>query len=54
METLILRSKNKEHLSILKAMTKALNVEVVSEENPYDSAFVSKIRKSELDIKDGN
>jgi hypothetical protein len=53
METLILRSKNKEYLSILKAMAKALNVEVESEENPYDPAFVAKIRQSEVNIKDG-
>jgi len=51
MGTLILRSKNKKHLAILKAMAKALNVDV--EESPYNPAFVARIRKSEQQIKDG-
>jgi hypothetical protein len=37
----------------LKAMSKDLNVEVETEESPYDTAFVSKIKRSELNIKDG-
>ena len=53
METLILRSKNKEHLAILKAMAKALKVEIELEESHYNSAFVARIRKSEQQIKDG-
>ncbi len=54
METLILRSKNKKHLSILKAMAKASNVDFESEESPYDPAFVARIRRSEQQIKEGN
>ncbi len=53
METLIMRSKNKKHLAILKAMAKALNVDVESEKSPYDPAFVARIRKSEQQIKEG-
>jgi hypothetical protein len=53
METLILRSKNKEHLSILKAMAKALKVEIEVEESPYDPAFVKDILQAREDIRDG-
>lgn len=51
MKTLILRSKNKKHLAILKAMAIALNVDV--EESPYNHDFVARIRKSEQQIEDG-
>lgn len=51
MKTLILRSKNKKHLAILKAMATALNVDV--EESPYNPDFVARIRKSEQQIEDG-
>lgn len=51
MKTLILRSKNKKHLAILKAMAIALNVDV--EESPYNPAFIARIRKSEQQIEDG-
>jgi len=54
METLILRSKNKKHVAILKAMAKALKMDVKLEKSPYDSAFVARIRKSEQQIKEGN
>jgi len=53
METLVLRSKNKKHLAILKAMAKALNVDFETEKSPYNPAFVARIRKSEQQIKEG-
>lgn len=56
METLIVHPKNKEQLTALKAVMKALKVDFTSEkstENPYNSEFNAKIKQGEEDIKAG-
>ncbi|MEX8548405.1 MAG: DUF2683 family protein [Mucilaginibacter sp.] len=53
METLILHPKNKEQLSVFKALAKALKVDFETEKSPYDPKFVAKIKQSQQDMKDG-
>jgi len=53
METLILRPKTKEQAKAIKAVAKALKVEVKTEESPYDPAFVKKILQGREDVKNG-
>ena len=53
METLILHPKNKEQLSVLKAMAKALKVDFETEKSPYDLEFVKKILDGREAVKNG-
>ena len=56
METLIVQPKNKEQLTALKAIMKALKVDFKTEksvEEPYKKEFTDKMKKSEDDIKAG-
>lgn len=53
METLILHPKNKEQLSVLKAMAKALKVDFETEKSPYDPEFVKKILDGREAVKNG-
>ena len=56
METLIVHPRNKEQLTALKAIMKALKVDFETEksiESPYNPEFVAKIKQSEEDIKAG-
>lgn len=53
METLILHPKNKEQLSVFKALAKALKVDFETGQSPYDPNFVAKIKQSQQDMKDG-
>jgi len=62
METLIMQPKNKEQLSALKAVAKALKIEYklanISERgkaiNLYGQDLVEKIEKAEKSVHDGN
>jgi len=54
METLIMHPKNKEQLSALKAVAKALKVDFETEKSPYNPEFVAKIKESMEDVKKGN
>jgi len=53
METLILHPKNKEQLSVLKAMAKALKVDFETEKSSYNPAFVKDILQAREDVKNG-
>ncbi|GAB2769730.1 hypothetical protein GCM10027275_10280 [Rhabdobacter roseus] len=53
METLIIRSNNREKLEALKAVAKALKVSIISEEKPYDPEFVAKINESKKQFEGG-
>lgn len=56
METLIVQPKNKEQLTALKAIMKALKVDFKTEKNaekPYNSEFVAKMKQAEEDVKAG-
>jgi hypothetical protein len=56
METLIVQPKNKEQLTALKAIMKALKVDFKTEkstESPYGPEFIEKMKRSEADIKAG-
>jgi len=62
METLIMQPKNKEQLSALKAIAKALKVDYsvqdLSERDKsismYGKEFVEKIEKAEKSVREGN
>jgi len=56
METLIVHPKNKEQLTALKAIMKALKVDFKTEKNTesiYSPEFNAKIKRGEEDIKAG-
>ena len=53
METMIMHPKNKEQLSALKAIAKALKIDFETEKSPYDPAFVKKILQGREDVKNG-
>jgi hypothetical protein len=53
METMIMHPKNKEQLSALKAVAKALKIDFETEKSPYDPAFVKKILQGREDVKNG-
>jgi len=56
METLIVQPKNKEQLTALKAIMKALKVDFKTEkgvDTPYSEEFVTKMKRSEEDVKAG-
>ncbi|WP_299586338.1 DUF2683 family protein [Mucilaginibacter sp.] len=53
METMIMHPKNKEQLSALKAVAKALKVEFETEASPYNPDFVAKIKESKKQIDEG-
>ncbi|QPH37687.1 DUF2683 family protein [Pedobacter endophyticus] len=56
METLIVQPKTQKQLQAVKAVLKALDVSFkkTAEESSYNPKFVSKIRESEQNYKDGN
>ncbi len=47
METLIMHPKNKEQLQALKAIAKALKINVETKKSPYDPDFVQMIKDAE-------
>ncbi|HCN82139.1 MAG TPA: hypothetical protein DIT07_00745 [Sphingobacteriaceae bacterium] len=53
METMIMHPKNKEQLSALKAIAKALKVDFETTASPYDPVFVKKILDGREDVKNG-
>jgi hypothetical protein len=53
METMIMHPKNKEQLSALKAIAKALKVDFETSKSPYSKAFVAKIKESTEQAKRG-
>jgi hypothetical protein len=53
METLIVHPENKEQLSVLKAVIKALNIKFETEKSPYKPEFVKEILQAREDIKNG-
>ncbi|BAU53316.1 DUF2683 family protein [Mucilaginibacter gotjawali] len=54
METVIMHPKNKEQLSALKAVAKALKVDFETEKSPYNPAFVARIKESYEQAKRGD
>lgn len=55
METLTIHPKDKDQLTTVKAVLKALKVpfEKAEEESPYNPEFVAKIKQGDRDIKAG-
>ncbi|MFN5443069.1 MAG: DUF2683 family protein [Crocinitomicaceae bacterium] len=55
MTTFTIHTDDEEQLKALKAVLKALKIkfEVGKEEKPYDSKFVSKIQKSQKQLREG-
>ena len=53
METMIMHPKNKEQLSALKAIAKALKIDFETTASPYDPVFVKKILDGRKDVKNG-
>jgi len=53
METMIMHPKNKEQLSALKAIAKALKIDFETEKSPYNPEFVKEILQAREDIKNG-
>jgi hypothetical protein len=53
METVIARPANKEQLTALKAIMKALKVDFTTEKSPYSPEFLAKIERAEEQIKSG-
>jgi hypothetical protein len=53
METMIMHPKNKEQLSALKAIAKALKIDFETEKSPYNPEFVKDILQAREDIKNG-
>jgi hypothetical protein len=47
METLIMHPKNKEQLKALKAIAKALKIDVELQKSPYNPEFVAMIKSAE-------
>jgi hypothetical protein len=54
METVIMHPKNKEQLSALKAVAKALKIDFGMEKSPYNPASVAKIKESYEQAKRGD
>lgn len=53
MGTLIVHPENKEQLSALKAFMKALNISFEESKQPYNAAFVEKMKASKQQAKEG-
>lgn len=53
METLIFHSDSKAKSDALKAVAKALEIPFETEEQPYDSEFVAKIKESRQQFENG-
>jgi len=53
METVIARPANKEQLTALKAVMKALKVDFTTEKNSYSPEFLAKIERAEEQMKSG-
>lgn len=53
METLIVLPKDKEQLTALKAIMKALKVDFKTEKITYSPVFTAKMKQSEEDIEAG-
>lgn len=47
METLIMHPENKQQLLALKAIAKALKINVETQKSPYDSDFVAMVKTAE-------
>jgi hypothetical protein len=53
METITVHPQNKEQLSALEIVLKAMNIPFEKEEFPYNSEFVAKIKRGEKAAKEG-
>lgn len=53
METLIFHSDSKAKSDALKAVAKVLEIAFETEEQPYDSEFVAKIKESRQQFENG-
>ena len=53
METLIIHPKNKEQLTALKAVAKAMKIDFKIEKSPYNPEFVAKVLRGSEQIKAG-
>jgi len=47
METLIMHPENKQQLLALKAIAKALKINVETQKSPYDPDFVAMVKSAE-------
>ncbi|OKS87847.1 hypothetical protein RG47T_3310 [Mucilaginibacter polytrichastri] len=50
---MIMHPKNKEQLTALKAIAKALKIDFETKKSPYDPEFVKDILQAREDIKNG-
>lgn len=53
METLVIRSDNREKLEAIKVVAKALKVPFKIEKESYDPEFVAKIKESRKQFEEG-
>ena len=53
METVIAKPANKDQLTAIKAVMKALKVDFTTEESSYNPEFLAKVEKAETQIKSG-
>ena len=53
METLIIRPRNKEELTALKAAMRVLKIDFETRKSPYNPEFVKEILKSREDFRNG-
>lgn len=53
METLIVHPENKAQLNAIKQVLKAMKISFEKEDRPYNPEFVTKIKKSEQNFKEG-
>lgn len=54
METVIIHPENKEQLTALKALAKAMNVKFETNKSSYNADFVKKIKESKKQVEEGN
>ena len=54
METVIIHPENKEQLTALKALAKAMNVKFETNKSSYNADFVKKIKESKKQVEKGN
>ncbi|WP_379966615.1 DUF2683 family protein [Epilithonimonas sp. UC225_85] len=51
--TITIYPKNKKELAKIKTILKAIEVDFIESETPYDKDFVNKIEKSRKEISNG-
>ncbi len=50
---LILKNVKKKDFSVLKSLSKSLGFEIITEDKPYDPAFVKEILDAAKEVREG-